>query len=321
MMASDSSRTSAVELARASAVIAHHSKSFALASKLLPPEVRHDVVVLYAYCRRVDDAIDRASPRQQPQALARLHAELDEIYGDVLACDPAAAAFQNVVRARSIPRAYPEELLAGMAMDVRALRYDTLDELLGYAYRVAGVVGLMMCHVMGVRSSQALRHAAHLGLAMQLTNIARDVAEDWQRGRLYLPRELLAGRGFSDLGVRLPEHARLAVAGAVAELLGRADAYYRSGEAGLCELSPRCALAVDAARLIYADIGRVLRAQACDPIAGRAVVSTPRKCWLLARACMRALARLPRTWRAPRVAAPARILSRQGATALHGGWP
>ena len=186
--------------------------------------------------------------------------------------------------------------------------------LLVYAYRVAGVVGPMMCHVMGVRRPEALVRAAHLGIAMQLTNIARDVAEDWQRGRLYLP-DALACHGVHGLrerlGAPLPPHATDGVARAVAELLALADHYYRSGEEGLFDLSPRCALAVDAARSIYAEIGRVLRARGCDPRAGRAVVSTRRKLWLLACACGRALLRLPHAFRAMSVAAPARTLARE----------
>jgi phytoene synthase len=183
----------------------------------------------------------------------------------------------------------------------------------------------MMCHVMGVRRPEALTHAAHLGLAMQLTNIARDVAEDWSRGRLYLPDALLARHGAGglhrQLGEPWPAHATTGVAGAVGELLAIADGYYRSGAAGLSALSPRCALAVDAARLIYADIGRAVREQGCDPRAGRAFVSTPRKLWLLARAGLRALARLPRAWRAPVPASPAHILRLQAALAFPGGRP
>lgn len=312
-------------VALAHQVIGYHGKSFALASKLLPAEVCDEAVVLYAWCRRVDDAVDTVSAAEQPHALQQLRAELDEVYGRHVPRDPLLAALQQLVRARRIPRHYPEELLAGMAMDVEVSRYDTLDELLGYSYRVASVVGLMMCHVMGVKRPEALAHAAHLGLAMQLTNIARDVAEDWARGRLYLPDELLARYGAGGLQPQLdnplPVYAITGVAGAVAELLALADGYYRSGAAGLSQLSPRCALAVDAARLIYADIGRAVRAQGCDPRAGRAFVSAPRKLWLVARAGLRALARLPRAWRSPRIASPRHVLPLQAALALPGGRP
>jgi phytoene synthase len=126
----------------------------------------------------------------------------------------------------------------------------------------------MMAQVMGVTDARALRRAARLGIAMQLTNICRDVAEDAGRDRVYLPAELL-GDGPS---------------AAVAELLRRADRFYRSGDRGLAALPARCAAAIRAARLIYADIGRVIALRGFDVRAGRAVVSRPRKLWLAARA-------------------------------------
>ena len=179
-----------------------------------------------------------------------------------------------------------------MAMDVAGVRYADWSVLLRYCYRVAGTVGLMMCHVMGVDDDEALAHAAHLGIAMQLTNVARDVREDWERGRLYLPDDLACGAGAADLGHALggalPASARAAVARATAAVLERADAYYRSGDAGLRHLSPRCAFAVRTARLVYSRIGERVRAQGCDPLAGRAVVSGGRKAAAAARARARA---------------------------------
>lgn len=296
--------SAATPVALARAVIARHSKSFALAARLLPRRVRDDAVVLYAYCRRVDDAIDCAAPAEQAGALAALRAELDAVYAGRRLGDPLLAAFQQVVRARAIPRAYPEELLAGMRMDVAGTRYATLTELLRYCHRAAGSVGLMMCHVMGVRGPRALAHAAHLGIAMQLTNIARDVLEDWERDRLYLPDQLLAAHGagglHARLGAPLPPSAVPAVAAAVGALLDHADAYYSSADAGLHQLSSRCSLGVRAARLVYAQIGRVLRARGCDPYLGRAVVSGGTKRLLVLRAALRTLLALPRAlWSAP----------------------
>jgi phytoene synthase len=317
------SLSAAEPVALARAVIARHSKSFALAARLLPPRVRDDAVVLYAYCRRVDDAIDCAQPAEQAGALAALRAELDAVYGSRPLRDPLLAAFQRVVRSRAIPRAYAQELLAGMRMDVTGTRYATFDQLLRYCHRAAGSVGLMMCHVMGVRRPRALLHAAHLGIAMQLTNIARDVLEDWDRGRLYLPDELLAAHGAGGLRARLgapiPHSALPAVMAAVSVLLDRADAYYRSADVGVRELSLRCGLGVRAARLVYAQIGRVLRARDCDPRSGRAVVSFATKAVLLLRAALRTLLSLPRMpWSAP-PRLPRTELSLCDAIALPGG--
>lgn len=285
--------------------IATHSKSFAMASKLLPSACRDDAAVVYAWCRRADDAIDESPRPRQPGELARLRVELDGIYGDGAGADPVLAAFRDVVVRRAIPRAYPAELVAGMEMDATDQTYPDMDTLLLYCYRVASTVGLMMSHVMGLRSDDALVRAAHLGIAMQLTNICRDVLEDWQRGRLYLPDDLLARHGAGGLRARLggpfPDDAAEAVAGAVRELLELADAYYRSGDRGLSALPWRAGFGVRVARLVYSAIGgRIARAR-FDVRAGRAFVPTWRKLLLVARAGISALAELPaRGWQALR---------------------
>jgi phytoene synthase len=283
-------------IATSRAVIAQHSKSFALASRLLPTEGRDEASIVYAYCRRADDAVDLVPASQQGLAVARLRRELDAVYSGEALAEPVLAAFQSVVRSRKIPREYPDELLCGMEMDAVGTTYENQTTLLSYCFRVAGTVGLMMSHVMGVRDPAALLHAAHLGMGMQLTNIARDVGEDWQRGRLYLPRDLLAAAGAPDIGARLgeaqmgeallpsqarfPGEARRAAGEVTLDLLRRADDFYRSGDEGIAYLSFRSAIAVRTARLVYADIGRIVRAQKGDPWAARAVVSTPRKLWL-----------------------------------------
>ena len=193
-------RPDAVEHCRR--LISYHSKSFALAARLLPWASRRRALVVYAWCRRNDDAIDRTGPEDQQATLVRLRRELDAVYDDNETGDIVLDAFAAVVLGQHIPRHYPEELLAGMEMDARWRRYGSLSELLEYCYRVAGTVGLMMCHAMGVRDSHALQHAAHLGIAMQLTNICRDVLEDWHLGRIYLPFDLLGTVGLE----WLPDH-------------------------------------------------------------------------------------------------------------------
>jgi phytoene synthase len=173
-----------------------------------------------------------------------------------------------------------------------------MAELHLYCYRVAGVVGLMMSHVMGVREDAALRSAAHLGMAMQLTNICRDVLEDWDLGRLYLPRELLAPLGAGaleqELGRTFPAWAREPVAQALRQLLALAERLYASGERGLPALPARCAVAVRAARLIYGAIGAEVQRRGCDVLAGRAVVPGWKKVALAATASARESLELPR---------------------------
>jgi phytoene synthase len=274
--------------------IARHSKSFALASRLLPPSCRDDAVVLYAWCRSADDAVDLTRPEDQTQALERLRAELFSVYRGEPQSTGVLAAFQDVVVRCGIPQDYPEELLRGMEMDVSHAGYETLQDLLFYCYRVAGVVGLMMCHVMGVRDRCALRHAAHLGMAMQLTNICRDVLEDWQRGRLYVPEEILASCGAAGLarglGRPLPRSSRASLRRAVESLLREADRFYRSGDAGMPLLDWRSALATRTASLVYARIGDRIARQRHDVFAARAYVPLADKLQL----ALRALTRAPR---------------------------
>jgi 15-cis-phytoene synthase len=276
-------------------VIAAKSRSFALASRVLPPASRDRAVVLYAFCRRADDAVDGAPPAAQADALARLEAELDDVYAGRATGDPLLEAFAELAGTCQIPRTYPAELLAGMRMDVIGQRYQTVDELLEYCFRVAGTVGLMMCHVLGVSDQDALRNATHLGIAMQLTNICRDVAEDWAMDRLY--------------GGPFPGQAREPMRQAVRHLLAEADVYYRSGDRGLPALPWRAALAVRTARLVYAGIGDQLRRQDHDPLRGRAVVPGWRKLWLCGRAAAGAAVEAPaRVVRRGRPAVPERTM-------------
>lgn len=261
----------------ARAVLAAGSKSFALAGRLLPRDCRDDAAVLYAWCRRCDDQIDLAPPEARAEALRRMRRELAAVYAGEHQDHPALAAFAEVVHRRGIPREYPGGLLDGFEMDVDGTSYPSIGALLGYAYRVAGTVGVMMAYLMDVNAPDPLRRAAHLGIAMQLTNICRDVDEDWRNGRLYLPAELLPTRD-------LDAPATADAAPAVRRLLSEADRFYRSGEAGLAALRFRCAAAIRAARLIYADIGRVIARRGYDVRRGRAVVSRRRKLWLVARA-------------------------------------
>jgi phytoene synthase len=302
--------TSSDAIVQCRQTLAAHSRSFSLAARLLPAGSRDEAAVLYAWCRRADDAIDEAPPGEQRARLAGLERELYDVYAGAPQSQTQLAAFQQVVERRHIPAHYPGELLEGLRMDTVGQRYQSVQQLVVYCYRVARTVGLMMCHVLGVRSPRALQYAAHLGIAMQLTNICRDVAEDWQRGRLYIPDELLARLGTpgldSELGRPLPASARGPLSRAIADLLALADRYYRSGDRGLPALPLRAAFAVRTARLVYAAIGRRLAEQQYDVLAGRAIVPTWMKLWLTAKAAFLTLAELPararrRFKRAPRL--------------------
>tara|TARA_R110002096_G_scaffold77896_12_gene183559 strand:- start:64385 stop:65323 length:939 start_codon:yes stop_codon:yes gene_type:complete len=293
--------------------IRKNSRSFYLASQLLPKRDRGHATVVYAWCRRADDAVDEGDG-DKTVAVAELQSELDTLERGGTTGDPIVDAFGEVVNACGIPLLYPRELLRGMEGDIGSVCFQTMEELLEYCYRVASTVGLMMCHVMGVDDDSAIAHAAHLGVAMQLTNISRDVMEDWHRGRLYLPEELLAKHGATGLGEALgddlPDDALMPLASAVEELLAVADRYYASGDDGLARLPWRCAVAIEAARRIYAEIGTVLASRDCDVGSGRAIVSPRRKLELVGHCLVNQAKNLPaRTMAGGQFEAPGLLLS------------
>ena len=270
------------------------TKSFSLAAARLPRAIAADAAVLHAYWRRADDTVRTPA---DPSIIDPLRGEIDSVYGSEPLVDPMLASTRELVLRRSVPRVYFDELLAGLSMEASGATYESLADLVTHAYRVSGTLGLMMCHVMGVRDRATLLHAAHLGIAMQLTNVARTVSEDWHHGRLYLPEELLKEAGVSNLHVRLggpfPLEAVGAVSAATEELLLRADAYYRSGDSAIARLPTRCAFAVRAARHVHSRIGAYIRAQGCSPVAPRAAVPRRHKMMLVARALLETVVHAP----------------------------
>jgi phytoene synthase len=256
------------------------SKTFFAASLLLPGRVRAPATALYAYCRLADDAIDLgADPHAEMQ---RLRQRLDAIYAGRPGADQADRALAEVVQRFAIPRALLDGLLEGFLWDAQGRSYETLDEVHDYGARVAGTVGAMMSLVMGTRSASALARACELGVAMQLTNIARDVGEDARNGRLYLPRQWLREEGLDvQAWLRAPQF-NPAIARCTQRLLAQADVLYRRAEHGVAELPADCRPAIQSARLVYAEIGRQLERHGLDSVNQRAVVSGRRKLGLIA---------------------------------------
>jgi phytoene synthase len=259
------------------------SKSFFLASLALPRRVRAPATALYAFCRVADDAIDRSA--EPALALCSLRSRLDAIYAGAPGDDIADCALAEVVADKALPRALLDALLEGFAWDAEGRRYETLEDLQAYGARVAGAVGALMALVMETRDPCSLARACELGVAMQLTNIARDVGEDARNGRLYLPQRWLREAGIDpDAWLAAPQFdARLAAV--IQRLLTAADALYARAECGVAGLPRSCRPAIQAARLVYADIGHRLAAAGLDSVHHRAVVGTPRKLVLMLRSC------------------------------------
>jgi len=243
--------------------IAVGSKSFAAAAKLFDERTRRSAVMLYAWCRHCDDVIDGQqaghdavpiTPQEAQRRLALLQAQTHAVYAGMPASEPAFAAFAEVVREHDIPEHNALEHLAGFEMDVLDRRYHTQDDTLQYCYHVAGVVGLMMARVMGTHEPRTLDRACDLGLAFQLTNIARDIVEDARIGRCYLPAQWLEELNIPLQDLAAPEH-RPAVAVLARRLVDLAEPYYASAQAGLAALPWRSAWAVATAAAVYRQIG------------------------------------------------------------------
>lgn len=258
------------------------SKTFFAASRLLPARVRAPACALYAFCRLADDEIDQGS---DPHAALRgLHSRLDDVYAGRPQAIDVDRALASVVHRFAIPRELPDALLDGFLWDATGRSYQTLEDVMDYGARVAGTVGAMMSLVMGARGAHALARACELGVAMQLTNIARDVGEDARNGRLYLPHDWLQAVGIDPQAWLAAPHFNDGIARVVQRLLNAADELYTRAEQGIAALPRDCRPAIHAARLVYAEIGRQLERQGLDSVQQRAVVPRQRKLALLARA-------------------------------------
>jgi phytoene synthase len=271
---------------RSREVLAMHSRSFDLASRFLPPDSRDDAAGLYAFCRFVDDAVDEArSPEVAAESIERLRAELS----GTLPAGPTVAAYLALANRRGIDVAYALELVRGVASDLDEVRMPDDRALLRYCYRVAGTVGLMMARILSVEAARALPHAIDLGIAMQLTNICRDVLEDAQNGRIYLPQTRLTAAGTSAEGLlnqvpRSRMHAA-AVSSVVAGLLELADQYYASADQGMRYIPTRTRLAICVAARVYRGIGvRLRRRHGANPMHGRTVLPKLEKLFWIAPA-------------------------------------
>lgn len=259
------------------------SKTFNAASKLLPARVIEGTTVLYAFCRIADDEVD-AKPDATERAVSRLRQRLDRVFAGAPEAMPVDRALSAIVLHYSLPRAPFDALLEGLAWDTEHRRYESIQDLEAYAARVAATVGVLMTYIMGSNDRATLARACDLGVAMQLTNIARDVGEDARMGRVYLPLAWLdeAGLDRSEFGPHLRPSEPLG--SVVARLLRHADGLYFRSELGIPYLPSDCRTAIYAARLIYAEIGREIARSGFDSVTVRAHVSPLRKLYLFAKA-------------------------------------
>lgn len=267
-------------------VIRTGSLSFHAASKLLPASVRDPALALYAFCRLADDEVDEGT--EKARAVLRLRDRLDLAYAGTPRDAPEDRAFAAIIEEFDMPRALPEALLEGLAWDAVEKRYDTLSGVRDYSARVASAVGAMMCVLMRVRDARALARACDLGVAMQLTNIARDIGEDARAGRIYLPLEWMQEANidvddFFSNPQATPEIRRMA-----RRLLAEAKRLYIRSEAGIKSLPLGARTGIFAARYIYAGIGGSLRRNDHDSINIRARTTKVQKLALIGKSGLRA---------------------------------
>jgi phytoene synthase len=263
-------------------VTRRYSKSFYFSSGLLPPEKREAVRVLYAFARLSDNLVDEDGGLTHQDRAARLEAWQEAMYLPVeKQSHPVLMAWAEVRQRYQIPVRYSEELLEGMKMDLHLTRYQTFDDLTRYCYCAAATVGLCSMYIIGFTDRpETFQRAEDLGVALQLTNILRDVGEDWQRGRIYLPQEDMARFGYTEDDLSrsvIDERYR-----ALLDLqVRRANTLYERGWEGIAWLDKDGRLAVAAATEVYRAILRKIVAWGYDNFHRRAYLNAWEKARLL----------------------------------------
>ncbi len=295
------SEAALADFADCAEAIRHGSHSFHAAGRFLPRRLRMPAHAIYAFCRLADDAVDETD-LPLDDAVARLRARLERAYAGRPVDHAADRAFARTVEVFEMPATLPEALIEGLAWDAEGRRYATISDLSAYAARVAGAVGGMMAVLLGERRADMLARACDLGVAMQLTNIARDVGEDAGRGRVYLPLDWLAEAGLDPDRLVAEPRPSPALTAVLRRLLTDADALYERAEAGIARLPLDCRPAIFAARFLYAEIGREVARRGFDSVTQRAIVSRGRKRAVVLRALAAAAAPLPRAWALPKPA-------------------
>jgi phytoene synthase len=236
---------------QAEKITAQHSKSFYYASGLLPEEKRSAVRALYAFCRTVDDIVDESPDAEQDARLDYWRTMVEN--ASFAENDPVAAAWADTLTRYHIPRHYALQLIDGVARDLSQSRYQTFEELATYCYGVASTVGLMSMYIVGFDSNEAVPYAIKLGVALQMTNILRDIGEDYRSGRLYLPREELAFYGIQESDIargRITDNWRQFMKFQIE----RTRQVYEESWAGVKMLEREGQLAIGAASVFYQGI-------------------------------------------------------------------
>lgn len=264
------------EIARAEA------RNFYYGFVLLPADKRAGIYAAYAFSRRADDSVDEGgTDERRTAAVAALRSDLDACAaGAPPPGDPVLVALADTIARFRIPRAHLDALIDGVEMDIAIDRYADFPALKGYCDRVAGAVGLVSLHIFGFRDPAAPAHAADLGVALQIVNIMRDVAEDVARDRIYLPADEMAAHGVTEADLRAGR-ATPGFRALMADQATRARSYFRGGERLLPLLDRRSRMCVSMMAGLYEEILAEIERRDHDVFAGRVSLSAPRKLGLM----------------------------------------
>lgn len=258
---------------------AQSGSSFYYSFLFLPPERRRAITALYAFCREVDDAVDETTDRDI--ARTRLDVWRREIAATYQGAPshPVGQALQPVVARFNLPQAQLQEIIDGMAMDLDCDRYATFDDLLVYCHLVAGVVGLLSAEIFGVTRPETRSYAHDLGIAFQLTNIIRDVGEDAQRGRIYLPQDELRRHGV-DPEALLRGESSASLESLLRSYVVRAREWYARAFAALPDVDRRAQRPGLIMAAVYRALLDKIDANECRVVDRRIRLSAPRKAWI-----------------------------------------
>lgn len=278
-----------VSFEHARLLTAHYSKSFYISAKMLPQQKRWATFALYGFCRYADNLIDNPRNRSKEDLIHEvnyLEHEIKCAYKSGESEHPIIQPFIYVAKKYQIPLEYPLDLLKGVKMDLTEKRYETFDDLYVFCYRVAGVVGLMMTYVLGYKSEKAFKDAEKLGIAMQLTNILRDVQEDKNMGRIYLPQEDFRRFGLSERDI-MDEKMHGKMRKMMKFQINRARQYYKSADKGIHYLDRDAQFAIIASSKIYHGILHKIETRNYNPFLGRVYVSQLKKFAILFKEIVR----------------------------------
>ena len=264
--------------------------SFYYSFLVLPKAERQAITAVFDVCRAIDDAVDlETEPTRAQAALDRWRAEVARIFGGVAPETPQGRALQPFVARFNLPRVQFEALIDGVGMDATPMRFQSFEELEPYCHRVASEVGLMCAEIFGYQDPQVKRYATDLGVALQLTNILRDVAVDYRRGKLYLPIEDLARAGCTEDDVRREvERAgggvqSAAMKTALRNHATRAHEYFARARAALPKTDARRFIAAEIMHGVYFDLLRRIEDRDYDVFSQLARVSRPAQAVIAAR--------------------------------------